>query len=148
MAINGVQTAVFGVDDLPLCHRFFTDFGLKASSQSDDMIEYRLAEGSCIVLRKSDDPSLPVPYSEGPGVREVIWGVDSKASLDAIEAELSHDRAVLKDANGTLHSVDDLGLAIGFRVFERKPLSAKEELVNSPGRAMRWTIPHPAAIIT
>lgn len=138
MAINGVQTVVFGVDDLALCHRFFTDFGLKAVAESDTLIEYGLPEGSRIVLKRSSDPSLPAPYSAGPGVREVIWGVDTQASLDAIETELRRDREVRKDAAGTLHTRDDLGLAIGFRLFARQPLQAKEELVNSPGRAVRW----------
>ena len=46
MPINGVQTAVFGVDDLDLCDKFFTDFGLKASSKSEAAITYRLPEGS------------------------------------------------------------------------------------------------------
>jgi hypothetical protein len=138
MPINGVQTAVFGVDDLALCDKFFTDFGLKVSARSETSIIYRLPEGSCVVLKRSDDPSLPAAYSQGPGVRDVIWGVDTHQALDAIEADLKKDRAVTKDPDGTLHCVDDLGLGIGFRMFQRQPLAAKDDQVNSPGRSTRW----------
>jgi len=138
MPINGVQIAVFGVDDLELCDKFFTDFGLKVSSRSETSVSYRLPEGSYVVLKKSDDASLPPAYSPGPGIREVIWGVDSQTALNEIEANLKKDRIVTKDPDGTLHCADDLGLGIGFRVFERQPLAAKEAQVNSPGRSVRW----------
>ena len=48
MPINGVQTAVFGVEDLELCDKFFTDFGLKIASKSDTAITYSLPEGSYV----------------------------------------------------------------------------------------------------
>src|SRR6185312_12535315 len=136
MAINGVQTAIFGVDDLDVCTRFFTDFGLDAVANTAELTDFRLPEGSHVILRRSDDPTLPAHYVEGPGVREVIWGVDSAESLGEIENELARDRKVTRDADGTLHSVDDYGLAIGFRHFVRMPLIAREDLVNSPGRSV------------
>jgi catechol 2,3-dioxygenase-like lactoylglutathione lyase family enzyme len=138
MAINGVETAVFGVDDLPLCGRFLDDLGLARVEESADHIRYQLPEGSHVVLRCSDDKELPKPFSAGPGVREVIWGVDSENTLKEIAAELSRDREIRRDADGTLRTTDDMGLAIGFRVFKRKDLSAEEDLVNSPGRSVRW----------
>jgi len=131
MPINGVQTAVFGVDDLEHCDRFFTDFGLKVASKSETSITYRLPEGSYVVLKQSGDASLPPAYSSGPGIREVIWGVDSQNTLDGIEADLKKDRLVAKDPDGTLHTTDDLGLGIGFRLFERQPLVPKRELPHS-----------------
>ena len=126
MPINGVQTAVFGVDDLERCERFFTDFGLKVSSKSEATITYCLPEGSYVVLKRSSDVSLPPAYSPGPGIREVIWGADTQSTLDEIEADLRRDRVVIKDPDGTLHSSDDLGLGIGFRLFKRQPLPAKK----------------------
>jgi len=138
MPINGVQTAVFGVEDLELCNRFFTDFGLKVSSKTESAISYRLPEGSYVLLKRSNDISLPPAYSPGSGIREVIWGVDTQIALDEIEAELKKDRSVTKDPDGTLHSADDLGLAIGFRQFKRQSLPARDEQINSPGRSARW----------
>jgi len=138
MAINGVETAIFGVDDLDLCTRFFTDFGLDAVSKTPTLTDFMLPEGSHVILRKADDPSLPSPYIEGLGAREVIWGVEHPSDRENIEAELKRDREVRKDPDGTLHTRDDYGLAIGFRVFKRNPLAAREDLVNSPGRSVRW----------
>ncbi len=138
MPISGVQTAVFGVEDLELCDKFFADFELKVSSKSDTAITYGLPEGSYVVLKKSNDVSLPPAYSPGSGIREVIWGVDEQSALDGIEAELKKDRIVTKDPDGTLHSADDLGLGIGFRIFKRQPLLAKDDQVNAPGRSARW----------
>lgn len=138
MAINGVETAVFGVADMARCTGFFTDFGLRVHARTPEAVDFRLPEGSHVILRRADDPSLPAPYGDGPGVREIIWGVDGPESLAAYGAELSRDRPVMKDADGTIHTVDDLGLAIGFRIFRRQPLVAQEDLVNAPGRAQRW----------
>ncbi|MBS0248900.1 MAG: VOC family protein [Proteobacteria bacterium] len=138
MAINGVHTAIFGVDDVELCTRFFIDFGLEVDTATAEFTDFKLPEGSHVILRHKDDPSLPAPYIEGLGAREVIWGVDNAESLKEIEAELSRDRKVTRDTDGTLRTIDDYGLAIGFRVFERTLLSAQEELINSPGRSVRW----------
>ena len=140
MAILGVQTVVFGVDDLTRCTQFFDDFGLtREDSHTDtDMVEYKLREGSHVVLQQSTDSALPLSFGTGPGVRRVIWGVDNQESLDAIEVDLRRDRAVEKDAHGRIYCVDDAGLSIGFGLFERQPLFSDEELVNSPGRSLRW----------
>jgi catechol-2,3-dioxygenase len=138
MAIVGIQSAIYGVDDLAVCEKFFADFGLMVASQSADEIDYQLPEGSHVVLRRSNDASLPKAFASGAGVRRVIWGVDTTVNLDAIEAELSKDRLVTRDNDGTIYSEDDAGLAIGFRMFVRKKLFTEEEFTNSPGLAKRW----------
>lgn len=138
MAIVGVETVVFGVDDLERCRTFFDDLGLAQFQSSDEYVDYQLPEGSHVVLRRSNDPSLPPAFAKGPGVRLVVWGVDSQASLDKIEADLKTDRDVFKDASGRFYCVDDAGLPIGFCIFERRPLFSDEELINSPGRENRW----------
>lgn len=138
MAIVGVQTAIYGVDDLAKCEKFFTDFGLVPARRSGEEVDFRLPEGSHVVLRHADDPTLPKPFASGPGVRQVIWGVDSAESLAAVEAELRKDRAVARAADGTIICEDDAGLPIGFRVFQREALVSEEEFTNAPGLARRW----------
>ncbi|MDF2120255.1 VOC family protein [Roseiarcaceae bacterium H3SJ34-1] len=138
MAIVGVQSAIFGVDDLAACEKFFADFGLVVASRSADEIDYELTEGSHVVLRRSGDASLPKVFANGPGIRRVIWGVDTKEGLEAIETDLGRDRPVTRDADGTIYCEDDAGLPIGFRVFVRNRLVSDEEFTNVPGLTRRW----------
>ena len=122
MALLGIESVVYGVDDLDACARFYDDFGLQRSRSDADGVDYRLPEGSSFLLRRSGDPALPPPFLPGQGPREVIWGVDAPASLQAIAAELARDREVRCDEDGTLHARDDAGINIGFRLFARQPL--------------------------
>jgi catechol 2,3-dioxygenase-like lactoylglutathione lyase family enzyme len=84
MSVLGVQTIVYGVDDLDACTRFYDDFGLQALRRDQRGADFGLAEGSRVLLRRSDDPELPPAFAAGPGAREIIWGVDSAASLEAL----------------------------------------------------------------
>jgi catechol 2,3-dioxygenase-like lactoylglutathione lyase family enzyme len=138
MAIVGVHSAIYGVADLARCEKFFSDFGLTVHRQTADELDYRLPEGSHVILKRADDPSLPPAFAAGSGIRRVIWGVDDRNSLDAIEADLRRDRQVARDENGTLLCEDDVGLPIGFRVFKREALTSEEEFINAPGLARRW----------
>ncbi|HVV94910.1 MAG TPA: VOC family protein [Hyphomicrobiales bacterium] len=138
MSILGVESLVYGVDDLDTAARFFTDFGLVAETRAADGHVFRLPEGSSIVLRRADDPALPAPFLAGNGPREVIWGVDSSAALEAIRADLVRDRDVAVDAGGTLHTRDDQGIAIGFRVFRRQMPEFAPSVENNPADVKRW----------
>ncbi len=137
MPIVGVETALFGVEDLPLATRFFEDFGLPLFERSDIESHFRLDEGSNVVLRRIDDPSLPVAASLGAGIRETIWGVDTRQSLDRLVADLRRDREVTVDADGTAHFLSDCGLALGLRVFARKKVVYAPDPVNAPGHVNR-----------
>ncbi len=139
MTLLGVQTLVYGVDDLDTCTRFYEDFGLELAKRESGMSRFELAEGSTVILRRRDDPGLPQPFLGEAGPREIIWGVDSQASLESVASDLGRDRAVHADANGTVHCTDDSGICIGFRVFPRRPLgvsAAHEE--NNLARVARW----------
>ena len=37
-----------------------------------------------------------------------------------------------------MHTLDDQGIPIGFRVFDRKPVDSKPLMENSPGKIVRW----------
>ncbi len=138
MPLLGVQSLVYGVDDLDAAIRFHDDFGLVATRRDADGVDYVLEDGSTVLLRRNDNPALPARFTTAPGVREVIWGVDTQAALDALRANLAADRKVEADADGTLHTHDDNGIAIGFRLFARKPLEAVVSMENAPGEIRRW----------
>src|SRR5271168_2214071 len=73
VAILGIESLVYGVEDVGVCTRFFDDFGLPRVSQTDSSSSFKLEEGSKVVLRRIDDPALPRSALTGPGVREVVW---------------------------------------------------------------------------
>ena len=92
MAITGVQSVVYGVEDLEKSIRFHRDFGLDAVSENGAAADFELADGSTILVRRKDDPSLPDDALSKPAVRELIWWVDSEEALDKLERNLAIDR--------------------------------------------------------
>jgi catechol 2,3-dioxygenase-like lactoylglutathione lyase family enzyme len=120
MKILRVESIIYGADDLETGERFFRDWGVKPVEGAK--ATFTLPSGQTIVVKPASDPSLPKAPEQGPTVREVIWGVDNAQSLDELKKELGRDREVKVDADGTLHSVDDVGFGIGFRVA--KPAAA------------------------
>ena len=104
MSLLGTQSLVYGVDDLEAATRFYDDFGLVAQRRDAHGVDYVLEDGGTVLLRRNDDPGLPPPFTKTPGVREVVWGVDTQASLDALEKSLATDRTVRRDADGTATS--------------------------------------------
>ena len=138
MAIVGVQCLVYGVEDLDGSVKFYEDFGLPMVRRGPQGADFGLPEGSQVLLRQRADPTLPPPFEDGSGAREVIWGVDSAKSFDSIEKSLASDRDVKRAGDGTLHTRDDLGIPIGFRVFERVKPAPIESVENTLGNIKRW----------
>jgi catechol 2,3-dioxygenase-like lactoylglutathione lyase family enzyme len=137
MAILGIESAIFGVDDLELCTRFWDDFGLVPVSRTADESVFEVASGSKVVIRHRNDPRLPPAYFEKPGVRETIWGVDTPEALEALVADLSRDREIRRDPDGTAHFHADDGLPLGLRVWKKRVVTTVADKVNSPGRIER-----------
>jgi catechol 2,3-dioxygenase-like lactoylglutathione lyase family enzyme len=133
MDIAGVERVVIGVENMADSRRFFSDFGLQEGREG----RFATEEGTGVVLRPIDDPSLPPPVAGGSNVREIVWGVGSQQVIDGIEKELARDRKVSLDADGTLHSTDPNGYAIAFAVTQRKALPPAQHTVNFPGAPLR-----------
>ena len=137
MAILGIESLHYGVDDVATCTRFFTDFGLPLLESAGGISRFRLPEGSTVVIRQLQDPALPISSVIGAGVREVIWGVDTAQSLEDIANGLAVDRKVRRDADGTARFLTDFGVAMGLRVFAKLPVVTAPDPINSPGRVNR-----------
>jgi catechol 2,3-dioxygenase-like lactoylglutathione lyase family enzyme len=138
VSIVGIQSVTFGAKDPKELVRFFEDFGLRQQSAQGDAVDFQLEEGSQVRIRQADDPSLPPAFLPGDGPREIIWGVDSKESLDKLAATLKGEKEFRADADGALHAVDPNGLRIGFRVFERKPITPSDAVENTLTSRPRW----------
>ncbi|WP_043310429.1 VOC family protein [Pseudomonas sp. ML96] len=135
MKIIGLDALVFGVDDIQACSDCLRDYGLKPSELSERGGRFEALDGTAIIIRRSDDSSLPPAMGPAPSLRETIYGVGSSLDLDAIADELGRDREVRRDADGVLHAFDDLGFAIAFQVTCRRPFEAEADLTNAPGSA-------------
>jgi catechol 2,3-dioxygenase-like lactoylglutathione lyase family enzyme len=132
MAILGVESAIYGVDDLDHCTRFYEDFGLRQVSKGADESVLEVPSGSKVVLRRRGDPRLPAAYSHTVGVHETIWGVDSQDSLERLAADLGRDRKLVTDADGTVHFFADDGMPLGLRVWNKRPIVSVADAVNTP----------------
>lgn len=137
MSIIGVETLIYGVDDVSRCTDFFDDFGLPLIQRSAEQSIFRLDEGSNVIIRSIDDPSLPQSAVVGTGVREVIWGVDSAENLEALVENIRLDVPVQRDPDGTAHFLTPCGLPLGLRVFRKKTVVTAPDAINSPGRVNR-----------
>jgi catechol 2,3-dioxygenase-like lactoylglutathione lyase family enzyme len=136
MSVTNLEAVTFGVTDLETCRRFWSDFGLHETAEPEGSV-FTAQDGSAVVLRRADDPSLPPAIEPGSTVRETTFGVRSTADLERIAAELAKDREVNDDPDGTIHVIDPLGFPVAFRVARRAPVAAPDLKFNTPGHPDR-----------
>ena len=74
MAIKGIETLTFGVDDMAVAARFWNDFGLTEAGGKADESVFKAANGRAVVVLPADDPALPPAVIAGPTARQVTWG--------------------------------------------------------------------------
>ncbi len=146
MNIVGLDSLVYGVDDVDAATRFHEDWGLETVECGSRGADFALADGTTVHVRRADDPGLPPArihweHLGASTVREVVWGVDGPATLAAIAAELATDREVGADDDGTIHGSDELGAAIAFRVSRRVPMSLDLPATNTVGSNPRRNSP-------
>jgi len=135
--IVGIESVTYGVADVSRGARFFEDFGLRPLERGAHGSTFGTPENTTIALRDEADPTLAAPVEPGPTVREIVWGVDSPASLDRLAADLQRDRTTAVRPDGTIRTVDPAGYAIGFRVTERTPVRLEPITLNTIGEALR-----------
>jgi naringenin degradation protein FdeC len=129
MNIIGPDELVFGVDDLEGCTQYLRDYGLQPMGAG----RFEALDGTAVVLRPADDPTLPPSLGPAPSLRETVYGVADEATLKAIATELAKDREVRRSSDGSISCVDDMGFALRFRLTVRRPFSAPPDLTNAPG---------------
>lgn len=128
MNIIGPDELVFGVDDVAACAQYLIDYGLREEVGG----RYEALDGTAIVVKHKDDPTLPPGQGTASMLRETVYGVGDKETLHAIEAEMRRDRTVTLDG-GVLRCTDDMGFALAFQVTVRRPISLPAETVNAVG---------------
>jgi catechol 2,3-dioxygenase-like lactoylglutathione lyase family enzyme len=140
MNITGLDTLVFGVDDLAACGRFLTDYGLTPTGHG----RFEAVDGTAVQILQRDDPSLPPPLPTRTMLRKTIYRVADAAVIEAIATELGRDRDVRRLPGGAIESHDDLGFVLGFQLDSRTLKTLQPERVNLPGSALQRPLNHVA----
>ncbi|SBS29483.1 Glyoxalase/Bleomycin resistance protein/Dioxygenase superfamily protein [Marinomonas spartinae] len=133
MNIIGLETLVFQVDDIEACHEFLTDYGLNCVNTSAPISRYEALDGTAIEICLGHHPTAPRNGLPSPSLIETIYAVEKQSDLDEIRQELEKDRQVSVDEHGVLHSIDDEKFALAFKITERRPIEAPNDLTNAPG---------------
>jgi len=133
MRIDGVDGVILGVEDLGAAARFYDDFGLDRVESGSAGATFATRDHTTIDLRGSSDDALPAAVAPGSTIREVVWAVPDQTTLEAIAAELAADRPVHRGPDGTVHSVDEDGYGIAFRLSRRKPVEPAPNRLNIYG---------------
>ena len=130
MNIIGPDELVFGVEDIEGCTQYLVDYGLQPREGGR---RFEALDGTAVVLARTSDPTLPPPLGPAPSLRETTYGVGDGSTLEAIAAELSKDRDVVRASDGSVCCVDDMGFALRFKLTIRRPFKAPADLTNAPG---------------
>ncbi len=129
MNILGPDALVFGVDDVEAASQYLTAYGLDPAGEG----RFEALDGTSIVVRRKDDPSLPPALETGAMLRQTVYGVADAATVAAIADELAKDRQVHRLADAAVEAKDDHGFALRFQVTTRRPLDMPPERINAPG---------------
>jgi len=136
LAILGIESLIYGVDDMETCTRFWNDFGLTPITRSARESVFEVATGSRLVVRARADCGV-ADWFDGNGVKLVIWGVDTRENLEELVANVKCDREVRRDPDGTAYAVADDGIPFGLRVWNKRPVVSAPDEVNAPGNIKR-----------
>ena len=133
MAFTGIASVVYGTPDPAQSRKLFSDWGLKSVRRSKTGQVFATGVGGEVIARAENTPGLPPRISEQSNFREIIWGVSEQKHLLGLAEDLSRDRAVTLDKAGTIHTTDDCGIHIGFRVWKPATIRAgKPTVINQP----------------
>ncbi len=133
MNVIGPDALVFGVDDVGGSTQYLTDYGLRPVGIDAAGGRFEALDGTSVVIKHKDDATLPPPLGTASMLRKTLYGVQDKATLASIAAELDKDRAVRHLPDESIESLDDMGFVIGFQVTVRRPLHLPAEAINAPG---------------
>ncbi len=138
MKFVDIDTLVFAAPDMEVAKRFYADWGLRKVSDRRSGAVFETETGARLDIRPADHPSLPPPAAPDMNFREMVWGVATQEDLDAVHEEISRDRPVRVDADGSIHCIDPNNIAVGFRVWtHKKKIDVERWAVNGYGNIER-----------
>jgi catechol 2,3-dioxygenase-like lactoylglutathione lyase family enzyme len=132
MAIVGIKSLRYGVDDVARSTKFFADFGLPLAETSDLRSLFALPDGSNVEIVPLSAPALPEGGIVGTGVRELVWGIDTEASLASLSEKLSRGLSVKIDKTGRHHFLTPFGVPMALEHFPKKKVINAPDPLNAP----------------
>ncbi|MFJ9022104.1 VOC family protein [Streptomyces sp. NPDC102259] len=138
MGIQRIESVTYGIDDLDACVRFFEDFGLFLVERTEEHAVFETLTGQTLHLDTAPNPLLPPPVEDGPTLREVVWGVDTREELTRLAEAAGRRRAVRESADGVFHTVDLSGFGVGLTLARPKPVAVDPRPANATGSVHRW----------
>lgn len=133
MNIVGLDSLVFGVDDVSACTEYLTDYGLTPVGVTQSGGYFEALDGTSVEIRHKDDPALPAALGTASMLRETVYGVGDQATLNALAEDLGSDRELTRHDDGSFSTFDDMGFGIRFQLTVRREFELAAEQVNAPG---------------
>lgn len=143
MTILGIDEITYGASDLPTCRRFFADWGLSLTRESDQGLVFETMNGCRVIVADPAKSNLPAPIEEGPTLREVVWGVSDAAALAALREKLA-ERAGFIDGGARIACTDPNGLSAAFQVSVKRDVDVRGVPANTWDQRVR--IDQPSAL--
>lgn len=128
MDVLGIDEITYGADDLPLCKRFFLDWGMALVEESDAVLVFETQNGCRVVVKPTDAADLPPAIEAGPTLREVVWGVSAAEVLERFAARIAAEPGFLRYTTGNSARVgctDPNGLAVRFQVSVKREIEVE-----------------------
>ena len=143
MSVEGIDEVSFGALDLAACQRFFGDWGLTQVSASAQTLVYESLNGCRVIASASDTPGLPPGIEPDPTLREVVWGVQTQADLDAVREKFKSQPGFV-DSGDRVGCTDPNGLAVRVQVSRKRPVALTAAQTNTWTERVRVNQPAPA----
>lgn len=140
MGVCGIEKLEFGVEDLTLCSKFMTDFGL--SPLPEKTHHFHTLTGAEIALYPLDCMTLPEAFEPGSTLRRVTWGVSDDAALARI-AEKLRGHIPFQQLNDALYCTDPNGMALRIEVSRQHEVTLSVPPINQWGDMRRIDQPSP-----
>lgn len=138
--INGIESVVYGVEDLDLCVRYFVDFGLPLAHHDEREAVFELAEGSRVIIRPLADALVEGQRLVGRGVQQLYLGVPDQKTLDRLVERLRNATEVSIDPDGTARFLDCDGISVGMRIYNKKAVWGAPDPINSFSNIQRRNV--------
>ncbi len=135
-SFTGIESIVYGVEDMNQCKQFCLDWGLSLVSSANDKFIFETKDGGEVIVVPTDQSGLPEAFESGSTLRRVIWGVKNDDDLTNLRKTLLTDESFKEELEGP-SVTDPNGMRLTFRVNERKPITSKGLPVNVEGHTSR-----------